>query len=142
LDLDPSTAFTALLTILGGFLAGSGGFWVYLKKKYEREDCVKQLVMGLAHDKIIELSLRYIEKGFVTKDEYDDLFKYFWDPYSSVGGNGSAERIVGMVRLLPLTAERRGTDRKVREATEKLISGADKIIDKVENGEDDFDRPK
>lgn len=131
----------AFLSILGGFLAGSGGFWVYLTKKYERDDCVKQLVMGLAHDKIVELSLKYIEKGFVTKDEYDDLFKYFWDPYSNVGGNGSAERIVRMVQLLPLSPERRGADYKVREATEKLITGADKVIDKVEKGDDELERP-
>lgn len=95
--------------------------------------------MGLAHDKIVELGIRYIEKGFVTKDEYEDLFKYFWEPYSSVGGNGSAERIIGMVKLLPLTPERRG-DPKVREAAEKLITGAQKVVEKVEKGEDDFER--
>lgn len=135
--MDPILA--AFLSIIGGFLAGSGGFWVYLKKKYERDDCVKQLVMGLAHDKIVQLGIQYIEKGYVTKDEYDDLFKYFWEPYSNVGGNGSAERIIGIVQLLPLTPERR-YDRKVREATDKLVTGTDRVIDIVEKGDDKLER--
>lgn len=134
-------ALVAFLSILGGFLAGSGGFWVYLKKKFEREDHIQELIMGLAHDKIVYLGIKYIEQGYVTKDQYDDLFKYFWEPYCSLGGNGSAERIISMVRLLPLTPERRG-DPKVREAAEKLITGTDKVIDKVKKGEDDFERRK
>lgn len=132
-------ALVAFLSILGGFLAGSGGFWVYLKKKFEKEDHIQELIMGLAHDKIVFLGIKYIEQGFVTKDQYDDLFKYFWEPYSLLGGNGSAERIIGMVRLLPLAPERRGNP-KVREAAEKLISGADNVIDKVEKGETDLRR--
>jgi hypothetical protein len=131
--LDP--AIVAFLSIFGGFLAGSGGFWVYLTKKFQREDRVRQLIMGLAHDKIVYLGIKYIEKGFVTKDEYDDLFKYFWDPYEALGGDGSAERIIRMVQLLPLTPERRG-DPEVREATDKLITGADKVIERVERGDD------
>lgn len=122
-----------------GFLASSGGFWVYLRKKYENKDCIEKIIMGLAHDKIVELGIRYIEKGYVTKDEYDDLFKYFWEPYSSVGGNGSAERIIGMVRLLPLTPERRG-DRKTREAADKLITGAENVMQKLEQGDETFER--
>jgi hypothetical protein len=119
----------------GGFLASSGGFWVYLQKKYENKDCIEKIIMGLAHDKIVELGIKYIQKGYVTQDEYDDLFTYFWEPYHSVGGNGSADRIVAMVKLLPLTPERRG-DPKVREATEKLISGAQNVVEKIEKGED------
>lgn len=135
--MDPVLA--AFLSILGGFIAGSGGFWVYLTKKFQREDCVRQLIMGLAHDKIVYLGIKYVEKGFVTKDEYDDLFKYFWDPYKNLGGDGSAERIIRMVQLLPLTPERRG-DTELRSATDKLVEGANKVIEQVEKGEDKFER--
>lgn len=135
--MDP--ALQALAIGIGGFLAGSGGFWVYLTRKYEHKDAVDKLIMGLAHDKIVFLGMKYIEKGFVTKDEYDDLFKYFWEPYQALGGDGSAERIIRIVDLLPLKLERR-QEKEIRDIVERLEKGAKKVIDKVDNGEDDFER--
>jgi hypothetical protein len=125
------------------FLASSGGFWVYLRNKYERKDrrreALLSLLMGLAHDKIVYLGLKYIEKGWVDKDEYDDLIKYFWEPYHSLGGNGSAERIVNIVKLLPIKPERREY-RAARQAHDKLPEGTNKLIEMIERGEDDFER--
>jgi hypothetical protein len=133
----------ALLVAFGGFMAGSGGFWVYLRGKYERRDRVREayvaLLMGLAHDKIIFLGLKYIEKGWVNKDEYDDLIKYFWEPYSSLGGDGSAERIVNIVKLLPLNPERRQLN-QVRAIVENLHQGSEQVIDKVKKGEPNLER--
>jgi len=135
--LDPS--IQALLVAFGGFMAGSGGFWVYLRGKYERRDKRRDayiaLIMGLAHDKIVYLGLKYIEKGWVNKDEYDDLIKYFWEPYSALGGDGSAERIVTLVKLLPINPERRQLH-ETREVVERLQKGAEQAINKLENGED------
>lgn len=137
--MDP--ALTAFLAIFGGFLAGSGGFWVYLRRKYEKKDAIDQLIMGLAHDKIVFLGLKAIEKGFITKDEYDDLFKYFWEPYKALGGDGSAERIIKIVELLPLRPDRRQRT-EVRNIVDKLHEGSENVMDKLDNGEDDFGRHK
>ncbi len=131
---------TAFLAILGGFLAGSGGFWVYLTRKYQHRDSVEQLIMGLAHDKIVYLGLKYLEKGWVNKDEYDDLFKYFWEPYKALGGDGSAERIVNLVKILPLKPEQREFP-EVRTIAEALNKGSDQVIDKINKGDDAFERP-
>lgn len=129
-------AVTALLSILGGFLAGSGGFWVYLKSRYVQRDSIEALTLGLAHDKIICLCIEYIEQGYVNTDEYSDLMKYFWEPYSRLGGDGSAERVIKLVQTLPLLPERR-TDRLVRQATdEALPKGAQNVIKRIEEGED------
>lgn len=87
------------------FFAASGGFWVYLKHRLESHDANTRLLMGLAHDKIVYFGMKYIEKGFVTKDEYDDLIRYFYEPYLQLGGNGTAERIMRLVQRLPLTLE-------------------------------------
>lgn len=135
--MDP--ALQALVIAFGGFLAGSGGFWVYLTRKYEKRDAVNKLIMGLAHDKIVFLGMKYIEKGFVTKDEYDDLFKYFWEPYQALGGDGSAERIIRLVDLLPLRPDRR-INHEVRALVDKLHKGAENVIEEIDNGEDDFER--
>jgi len=119
-------------------MAGSGGFWVYLTRKYERRDKKREayvaLIMGLAHDKIVYLGLKYIEKGWVNKDEYDDLIKYFWEPYQALGGDGSAERIITLVKMLPLSPERRQLH-QTRQIVEKLQSGAEQAIEQVERGE-------
>lgn len=134
-----SSVTNAFLAILGGFLAGSGGFWVYLTRRQDKRDAVDKLIMGLAHDKIVYLGMRYIEKGFVTKDEYDDLFKYFWEPYQALGGDGSAERIIRLVDMLPLRPERR-LNPEVRALADTLHKGTENIIDKLNQGEDDFER--
>lgn len=122
-----------LLSILGGFLAGSGGFWVYLKRKQESKNANTSLIMGLAHDKIVYLGMKYIEKGFVTKDEYDDLIRYFYEPYVALGGDGSAERIMQMVQILPLTLN----DTRI---TDSLQKGADAMEQKIKEDGGPFDR--
>lgn len=127
------------LSIFGGFLAGSGGFWVYLTRRQKKRGAIDSLIMGLAHDKIVYLGMKYIEKGFVTKDEYDDLFKYFWAPYHALGGDGSAERIIRIVDMLPLKPERRlNTD--VRAIVDTLHAGSENVLDELKKGEDDFER--
>lgn len=100
-----SQVVQVMVTALATFLAASGGFWVYLRKRSQEKDAGSKLLLGLAHYKIVELGLAYITKGFVTKDEYDDLVRYFWDPYVELGGNGSAERIMRLVQRLPLTLQ-------------------------------------
>lgn len=135
--MDP--AIEALLIAFGGFLAGSGGFWVYLRSRYQKRDAQIALLMGLTHDKIVQLGLQYIEKGWVNKDEYDDLFKYFWEPYCALGGDGSAERIVQLVKLLPFRPEQRQFP-EIRAISDKIHDGSEKIIKQVQEGDDSFER--
>lgn len=94
-----------MLAAMATFIASSSGFWIYLKHRIEAKDANTKLLLGLAHDKIVYFGMQYIEKGFVTKDEYDDLLRYFYEPYISLGGNGTAERIMRLVQRLPLTLE-------------------------------------
>lgn len=131
----------AIAIAFGSFLAGSGGFWVYLTHKYKSRDDISKLIMGLAHDKIVYLGMKYIAKGFVTQDEYEDLIKYFCEPYISLGGNGSVDRIMRMVKMLPLKPERREFP-EMREAIDSLAEGADAVIERIKEGENDFGRNK
>jgi hypothetical protein len=80
---------------------GSGGFWAYLQKRNTNNNASTRLMMGLAYDKITTLGLHYIDRGYITKDEFEELQKYFYDPYKALGGNGIAERIWMEVRNLP-----------------------------------------
>lgn len=82
-----------LITVVCAVIASSG-FWAWLQKKNERKDEKTKMLIGLAHDRIVELGLKYVNRGWVTQDEYENLVDYLYSPYHKLGGNGSAERIV------------------------------------------------
>ncbi len=93
-----------VITIIVSVFASSG-FWLFIqtvwstrKKKKSAED---RLLMGIGFSKISDLGMRYIERGWVTKEEYSDLDKYLYQPYREMGGNGTAERIMEQVKKLP-----------------------------------------
>ena len=48
------------------------------------------------------LGMVYIERGYVTQDEYENLQVYLYEPYEEMGGNGSARRVMEEVRKLPI----------------------------------------
>lgn len=85
---------------------GSTGFWALITaiwnnhtKKVSTEG---KMLRGLAHDRICELGEKYIEQGYVTKDEYENLHDYLFVPYRELGGNGTAAKIVEDVKRLPM----------------------------------------
>lgn len=94
-------AVQTVLTILGSVLCSSG-FWAYLTKKNEKKDLKTKMLIGLGHDRIVFLGMSYIERGYITKDEYENLVDYLWEPYSQMGGNGSAKRIIDEVKKLEI----------------------------------------
>lgn len=83
-------------------LLASSGFWSYLLRKQKTESAETKLMIGLGHVKIIDLCMKYIERGYITKDEYDSLNKYLYIPYKELGGNGTAERMMEEVAKLPI----------------------------------------
>ena len=52
------------------------------------------MLIGLAHDRIIYLGMSYIERGWITQDEYENLHDYLYKPYEEMGGNGSAKKVM------------------------------------------------
>ncbi len=92
-----------VITIVGSVLASSG-FWAWFSKKNERKDSRMKLLVGLAHDRITSLGMAYIESGEITRDEYENLIDYLYNPYRESGGNGTAEKIIAEVKTLPVVA--------------------------------------
>lgn len=97
-----------LLTILGTILASSG-FWAYIQERSKRKaaenkqnNLETQMLIGLAHDCIIYLGMVYVERGWISQDEYENLYEYLYKPYEKLGGNGSAKRIMMEVNKLPI----------------------------------------
>ena len=83
-------------------LAASSGFWAFVTMKLSRNDVKTQMLIGLAHDRIMYLGMGYIERGWITQDEYENLYEYLYKPYEKMGGNGSAKRVMGEVDKLPI----------------------------------------
>jgi hypothetical protein len=46
--------------------------------------------------------LKYIQRGWITEEEYKNLNDYLYKPYEELGGNGSAKRIMMEVNKLPI----------------------------------------
>ena len=90
-----------LVTIVCAVLASSG-FWAWLQKKDDKKSLQSQMLIGLAHDRIVSLGMSYIERGWITKDEYENLRDYLYEPYKALGGNGSAKRVMGGVNNLKI----------------------------------------
>lgn len=100
--MDP--LFQSIVTIFCAVLASSG-LWAFLQKRvdaHDKENPERQMLIGLAHDRIMTLGMAYIDRGDITKDEYENLYRYLYKPYSELGGNGSASRIMKEVEKLPL----------------------------------------
>ena len=53
-------------------------------------------------DRIMYLGMRYIDRGWITQDEYENLNTYLYEPYKKLGGNGSALRVMQEVNKLPI----------------------------------------
>ena len=90
-----------LITVLCAVLASSG-FWALMQKLADKKDAKTQMLIGLAHDRILYLGMSYVQRGYITKDEYENLYDYLYKPYLKMGGNGSAKRVMGEVDKLPL----------------------------------------
>lgn len=106
--------FVAIGAIVGSLIA-SGGFWAWLSRRDARRNATTQLLLGLAHDRIIHLGMGYIERGSITKDEYEDFEKYLYGPYSAFGGNGLAEKVMAHVKQLPMSGPDKTRFRVVKE---------------------------
>ena len=90
-----------LLTIFSSVLASSG-LWAYVTKRLEKKDVKTEMLIGLGHDRIMYLGMAYIERGYITSDEYENLYEYLYKPYEKMGGNGSAKRIMNEVNKLSI----------------------------------------
>lgn len=115
----------AALTIVGS-VGASSGFWAYLQKRDTQKSATTQLLLGLAHDRIIFLGMKYLDRGWITKDEYEDFIKYLWNPYSSFGGNGLAEKIMADVQKLNIRSDAaypHSPGQIIRIAEEKHVNG-------------------
>ena len=80
---------------------GAPGIWAWAKTKASHNTSANKLLLSVSRHHIITLGLTYIERGYVTMDEYEE-FEEEYQIYSSLGGNGLARRVFEQVDNLPM----------------------------------------
>lgn len=88
-----------IITIIAALLASSG-LWAFLQARWQKKNDQNDLLLGLAHDRILELGQRYLERGFIYADEYENLHDYLYEPYKKRGGNGTAKLMMEKIAKL------------------------------------------
>lgn len=105
---DLIAVFQIVITALAA-IAASSGFWVYIDRKRNNSALNHKLLLGLAHDRITYLGMKYLQRGWITRDEYENLCVFLYEPYSKMGGNGTVEKIMAEIRNLTIV------DRDIKE---------------------------
>jgi hypothetical protein len=100
-----TTIIQTILPIIIAIIASSG-FWLYIGNYRDRRSMQTELLIGLAHDRLMALGLNYITRGWISKDEYENLNDYLYRPYEKLGGNGSVRRIMLEVDKLPIRKDK------------------------------------
>lgn len=82
-------------------LLGSSGIWAWVKTKADNNDNAAKLLLSVSRNQLVKLGREYIERGYITMDEYEE-YESEYQIYSSLGGNGLARRIFEQVDDLPM----------------------------------------
>lgn len=89
-----------VITVICAVFA-SNGFWSLLQSRRDKKDAKVQMILGLGHDRIIHLCKFYLEQGWISTDDFENLYEYLYTPYKAMGGNGTAQRLMERVEKLP-----------------------------------------
>lgn len=94
------TTSQLILTIITSLLASSG-LWAFLGSRLERNNAERELIVGIGHIELVFFGMRYLERGWITRDEYDTM-QELYKPYVKIGGNGSGTKIMKEIEKLPI----------------------------------------
>ena len=104
------------ITIFSSVMVSSG-FWTFIQRKSSFTDAKTKLLLGIAHDRLVDQGLAFIKRGWISKEEYQDFQRYLYTPYLSLGGNGLVERLMTDVQKLPI---KDSTIREIMEVDDAL----------------------
>ena len=82
-------------------LLGSSGIWMWAKTRFDRNNSEDQLLLEVAKNQLTVLGRSYLERGYITMDEYEE-YEAEYKLYSALGGNGLAKRVFKQVDELPM----------------------------------------
>jgi hypothetical protein len=89
-----------VITIFTSLLASSG-LWAFLGTRLDRHTAEREMLLGIGHVELVFFGMQYIDRGYITRDEYETL-QELYKPYKKLGGNGSGTKIMEEIEKLPL----------------------------------------
>ena len=78
-----------------------GGLCTWFKNQYTMTSQIRSLVCANAQDRIVWLSEKYVQRGYITVRE-KALLKDMYRPYKKLGWNSYAEEAMREVEKLPM----------------------------------------
>ena len=94
------TTTQVILTIITALLTSSG-LWAFLGSRLEKNSAERELIVGIAHIELVFFGMQFLERGWITRDEYETL-QGLYSPYVKLGGNGSGKKIMKEIENLPI----------------------------------------
>lgn len=94
------TVEQVILTIVTAILASSG-LWAFISSRLDKNNSERELLVAIGHTELVFFGMRYIERGWITRDEYETL-QELYKPYVKLGGNGSGTKIMHDIEQLPM----------------------------------------
>lgn len=82
-------------------LLGGSGIWAWAKTKADNKNNATKLLLSVSRNQLITLGRSYLERGYITMDEYEE-YEAAYQIYSALGGNGLARRIFEQLDELPI----------------------------------------
>lgn len=89
-----------VITIFTSVLASSG-LWAFLGTRLDRHTAEREMLLGIGHVELVFFGMQYIDRGYITRDEYETL-QGLYKSYKKLGGNGSGTKIMQEIEKLPL----------------------------------------
>jgi hypothetical protein len=91
---------TGIITILAGIL-GSTGFWMLVQNQREKKSKERIAITAMLFMAVKMSCKSCLRRGWVSTEEIEDIEKYMFEPYKSMGGNGTAEMLMKKIKDLP-----------------------------------------
>lgn len=83
-------------------LISSSGIWGLFSLALKKKNDTTKLMIGVAQHLIVRESVRLLEQGYMSTDDYKNVNKGLYEPYKQLGGNGLAEKMMSDVSNLPI----------------------------------------
>ena len=87
--------------IMGLVITGLSFCYKQLKRKVEEHEVLKEGLVAILHDRLIQSGIYFLNKGEITVMELDN-FNSMYEAYSKLGGNGTGTEIHERVNELPI----------------------------------------
>lgn len=90
----------SVMTVFAATL-GASGFWTLIQALVSQKHQSDDLIKGLGHFRVLDECDKYIKRGWITPEEYDDFYRYLGTPYLHAKANGLARKAMEELDRLP-----------------------------------------